>query len=364
MPDLQPVVVTVEDAKNPTLLVRVLRIISDNISAVNTRLSAAIDQIKQITSKVSISAIQTALQSSGSNPINVTSLRGVLADPQPAGIIRYPAIPTGLLLQSIRDTQTILVQNGSTYDLYTVVGGSPNTLIKLIAGTAGGTTPDLSQMVTINTVQTITANKTFSGALYTYNNAVGVTGALTTTAQITANGGIATSSFSPITGGINITDGNLQIKGQQIIYFIVELINSAGTIQHRIFANAQSSALGSYIGQVSGASATLNNTPQVNSGTGFTTGVGVDASATQRLVFNTSSQTEADVIYAPTITQNNTTTPLCVEPRLDNINVNGVTRQYLCLVVRNSTTGTSYPITAANIPSGGFFHILVIGYVL
>jgi len=169
MPDLQPVVVTVEDTKNPILLVRVLRVIADNISSVNTRLSKAVDQIKQLASNFNLSIIRDSLQATGSKPLNVTALRGVLGDPQLAGLVRFPTTPTGLLLQSIRDTQAILVQNGSAYDLYTVVGGNPNTLIKLVSGLGSG--GSFSNMMTTDTAQNVTGTKTFT-VVQILNNAI------------------------------------------------------------------------------------------------------------------------------------------------------------------------------------------------
>lgn len=161
MAEIQPTVITVDDAKNPILLVRVLRIISDNISSLNNRISAVVDQIKQVTSKLNLRVIQQALQANGTNSLNVTALRGVLADPQPAGLTRYPTIPTGLLLQSIRDSQAILVKNGSSYDFYTVLGGSPNTLIKLLGGLASG-----GSVMTTDTNQTVTGQKTFNAGTF------------------------------------------------------------------------------------------------------------------------------------------------------------------------------------------------------
>jgi len=153
MPEL-PLIITVEDAKSPTLLVRVLRAIADQVSSIGTRLETLANSIKL----PSMAQIRDALQSSGSYPLNLTNLRGVVADPQPASALRYTAAPTGLVLQSLRDTQFVLVKNGTGYDLCTVIGGSPNSLFTLISGASGGS------VMTTNTVQTVTGAKTFNAA--------------------------------------------------------------------------------------------------------------------------------------------------------------------------------------------------------
>lgn len=123
MPDL-PLVITVEDAKNPTLLVRVLRAIADQLTALGVKIEALASSVKA----PSFDKVRSSLQADGATPLNITNLRGITADPQPSGATRYAAIPTGLVLQTLRDTQLILVTNGASYDIYTVIGGSPNTL--------------------------------------------------------------------------------------------------------------------------------------------------------------------------------------------------------------------------------------------
>lgn len=167
MPNL-PIVVTVEDAKNPTLLVRLLRSLADKISELGLRLESVARSIKTPT----FSQIRDSLQATGGHPLNVTGLRGVLSDAQPAAALRYTAAPTGLVLQGLKDSQFILVQNGSGYDLYNVIGGNPNTLFKLIAGAAGGNmmTTDTNQTPGATVVKTWTAAQVFNGGLTSAGN--------------------------------------------------------------------------------------------------------------------------------------------------------------------------------------------------
>lgn len=155
MPEL-PLVVTVDDAKNPTLLVRLLRTIADQLSTLGARIDALVSSIKI----PSIASIRKALQSDGDFPLNLTNLRGIVADPQPASALRYTIAPTGLVLQNLRDTQFVIVKNGAGYDLCTVIGGNPNSLFTLIAGASGGSS------MTTDTVQTVTGAKTFNAGTF------------------------------------------------------------------------------------------------------------------------------------------------------------------------------------------------------
>lgn len=154
-----PIVVTVDDAKNPILLVRLLRKLSEGLAEVSNKVADLIKAIRL----PSVFEIRDSLQSSGSAPLNVTNLRGMLSDPQPSAALRYTTTPTGLVLQSLRDTQFILVKNGAGYDLVTVLGGNPNTLFTLVSGASGGTsmTTDTDQTTTAGTNKTFTSDQYF-----------------------------------------------------------------------------------------------------------------------------------------------------------------------------------------------------------
>jgi len=122
-----PIVVTQEDVNNPQLLYRLLQVVTDKLVTLGAQTeNAGKDVAKKIPSHKDI---KESLQSTGSHPINITGLRGTSADPQLAGTPRFSAVPTGLELQRLQDTQMILVKNGASYDIYTVIGGNPNTLI-------------------------------------------------------------------------------------------------------------------------------------------------------------------------------------------------------------------------------------------
>lgn len=151
MPELQPPTFTVQDVQQPTLLVRLLRWITGSIIQLSNRVEALITTVRENDKTGNVVDIRNALQYGGQFPLNVQGLEGILANPQPAGAERLAAVPDGQLLQQYFDTQFLVVTNGTAYDLYTVIGGNPNSLVKLIAG-AGP-----SNMMTLDTPQTVTS---------------------------------------------------------------------------------------------------------------------------------------------------------------------------------------------------------------
>lgn len=203
MANITPTIITVTDASSPNLLIRVLRALDDKIQTLAANISAVVAQVAQL-AKTTPVQLRDSMQSTGATPLNITGLRGVAGDPQPASVLRYPAIPTGLPLQTIRDTQLILVAVGATYDMYTVIGGSPNTLVKLISGLGGGGGTFVNlQAATPGTVQTGHANLSgtiiagaFSGPL-TGNVTGNVTG---TAATVTGAAQAAITSVGTLTG--------------------------------------------------------------------------------------------------------------------------------------------------------------------
>lgn len=316
-----PLVVTVEDVTNPNLLVRVLRTMADRLSSLGSRLDNFASTIKF----PSMDQIRSALIASGSNPINVTGLRGVLADPQPAAAIRYFSAPIAQELQALKDTQLITVKNGTAYDLYTVIGGNPNTLFKLIGSAGGG------NMMTTDTTQTVTATKTFS----------------------------ATQNFS---GTLNVTSKDFELNGAMLQSFVLNIKNNAGTIQHSISTDGFNGSLGSYASKITGASATFANTPQVAAGVDFTSGGGVNAAVTNDFVLNVAAQTVGEELFATSVAYNDTTTSVVIDPFVTSINVNGTTRNRVHLRFRD-LTGAAFNLTAAGIAAGKQISVRFYGHI-
>ncbi len=209
------------------------------------------------------------------------------------------------------------------------------------------------------------------------NNTIAITGSdINTSSQVTATHlssalPIAQGGTGAATAGAYTTFGNntnstaapsfVSLPGKPQS-FELNITNTAGTIQHRIYSDALVGTASNWADRVTGASGTLANTPQVNSSTGFTNGVGVDASALSHIVFNTAAQTSADLFGQCTVTYNDTaTTDVRCALATTNINVNGTTQ------VRTSfwllSGGSSFSVNTTNIATGKSISIRFNGYI-
>jgi hypothetical protein len=150
-----PIVVTEPDVKEPNLLLRLLRKFSERVVSLGTRVS----RIENAAPPPTIGQIKRELEASGSHPLYVGNLLGQLAEPQSASASIYPSDPSGQVLQSLRDSQLLLVGSTSTgFALKVVRGGNPNTLYTLVSGLSTG------NFMTLDTAQTSTGDKTLQGA--------------------------------------------------------------------------------------------------------------------------------------------------------------------------------------------------------
>jgi len=158
--DNTPLIATESDVKDQNLLLRFLRRVGTRIGALNSRIS----NVEAAAKPPTFAAIRSALQAAGPAPLNVQSLPGILAQPQPAGAPRLLATPTGLVLQQLQDTQLVLIANGTNYDLYSVIGGNPTTLQQIVAGSTGGG----GNFMTTTSSQAVSGTKTYS-IIQTFN---------------------------------------------------------------------------------------------------------------------------------------------------------------------------------------------------
>lgn len=166
----------------------------------------------------------------------------------------------------------------------------------------------------------------------------------------TGSGGVVRAT-SPSVTGLNVTDGALQVKSQQIQSFTTLVANVAGTLKHQIYTDNTNQIVGNFCGKISGASATQATTPTVSSGTGFTSGGGITGT---NFVYNTAAQTAVDSLFAgPTLesTVSLLTNPT-VQAILNSRNVNGVTQVRLEVAFTLAATGGAWTINTTNIPSG------------
>lgn len=171
------------------------------------------------------------------------------------------------------------------------------------------------------------------------------------------------SILQTFSAGANVSDGNLQLKAAQYQCFLLQITNTAGTLQHRIVSEFVNLNLPNHAGKITGASATLANTPSVAAGVNFTSGAGIDSLATQQFIFNTAAQIVLDFATMALVEVNDTTTHVLAAPTQSNRNVNGTTRWRTTLYFKNGTTGADFALTTANIASGKSLFVRVWGWI-
>jgi hypothetical protein len=166
-------------------------------------------------------------------------------------------------------------------------------------------------------------------------------------------------------GAVNVSSRAIEVNGYRLQQFNVTIFNNGGTLQHRVItSNTDNSTVGNYAGKISGASATLTNTPSLDSTHDFTNGGGVSAGNTSIFEFNTAAQASGEFIPIAVIAINSTATALTVAPLQFSENVNGTTRRRFALQFRNATTAAVYALTAANIPNSAQIDVHVVGFIL
>jgi hypothetical protein len=170
---------------------------------------------------------------------------------------------------------------------------------------------------------------------------------------------------APAMTAANVTDGDLELSGQRVQVFQVQLFNNAGTLQARFIAEDTGQAAWG-VTKVTGASTTLTNLVTVTSGVDFTNGIGIDTGNTNTLLLNVADQgSVSNLITAPPTISRNTTgaTPPTVEPRIYSQNVNGTTRLRFALQLYDALTGAAWTINTTNIPASKVLCINVMTFL-
>jgi len=170
---------------------------------------------------------------------------------------------------------------------------------------------------------------------------------------------------APAITAANVTDGDLELAGQRIQVFQVQLFNNSGTLQARFISDASAPAAWA-VSKVNGATATLTNLVTVSSVVAFTNGIGIDTANTNTLLLDVADQGSASnlIIAPPTVSRNTTgAAPPMVEPRIYSQNVNSVTRLRLALQLFDATTGAAWTINTTNIPSTKVISINVMAWL-
>lgn len=176
--------------------------------------------------------------------------------------------------------------------------------------------------------------------------------------------GPAVFADGPSMTAINITDGNLKLNAYRFSFFHIRIYNNAGTLQHGIFADYNNPGSASaFATQVTGATATLNNTPTVAAGVDFTAGAGIVSGITHFLALNTAAQVVGSIAIQAVVTYDDTGTNVRCAPVVHSFNVNGTTRNRLTLYFTNSATGAAFGLTTANIGAGTQIGVALFGFI-
>lgn len=163
--------------------------------------------------------------------------------------------------------------------------------------------------------------------------------------------------------GLTTQGGTFAVKKQQLNNFSLLIANNGGTIQHKITAAGQTGVAGNWITSVSGESITYASTPTIGSGVNFTNGGGISSANNYEFVFNTGAEVAADSILFATITQNGTGTAYMVRPTIVNLNINGVTQNWLAFQLTNPTTGANVSWATALGTATWFIEVTFLGFI-
>lgn len=218
---------------------------------------------------------------------------------------------------------------------------------------SGTYTLPLPDVVTGTTISSTWANTTLGNiATNGLSMCIVKDGQTTTTASIPFAQGLTSAGTSTFSSTLNASNGDFYVKTQLIQSFVVKLTNTAGTLQHQIVSDINSGALGSFSGKITGASATLANTPTGADGsTAFVSGAKISSANTNTFVLNTNAQTIADLIGSAKIEANSAAANIICALAFVSRDVNGTTR------IRPEVSfftdgGTAWALTTANISAG------------
>lgn len=165
-------------------------------------------------------------------------------------------------------------------------------------------------------------------------------------------------------GALNtgVLDG---VKAQKFTSFKIRIVNTGGTIQHRIGCASDSSVAGSLHGTINSASASLTNTPTGADGsTAMAAGLKIGSANTNVIYFDTAAQVQADfAVTCCEIVANNTGTALTLIPQVVNININGTTRIRMAWSLQNATSAANVAWATALNDAADLIDVVFAGYL-
>ena len=224
---------------------------------------------------------------------------------------------------------------------------------------SGTYTLPLPDVVTGTTISSTWANTTLGNiATNGLTNVICKDGQTTTTASIPFAQGLTSAGTSTFSSTLNASNGDFYVKTQLIQCFTLQITNTAGTLQHKITSDLQSGALGSFSGKISGASATLTNTPTgADASTAFAAGGKISSANTNTFILNTNAQIIADQLVCATVSRADPSAIVAVQ--LVSRDVNGTTRIRPELFFTSS--GSPFALTTANITAGQILEVRFFG---
>jgi hypothetical protein len=144
--------------------------------------------------------------------------------------------------------------------------------------------------------------------------------------------------------------------------FVLQVRNNANNIEHRIVADAVQGWATVQASKITGASYTYADTPDVSSGTGFTSGAGVVSGLTHILALDTAGSQNVAISGTATIEDDTTGATHHVMLSTDSRNIGGTTRNRTVLYLRD-LSGNYLNWTTSTIASGKHIAIRVQAYV-
>lgn len=180
------------------------------------------------------------------------------------------------------------------------------------------------------------------------------------------SGAVTTSGtlVTTLAAGLSPNFADFSLDSQLNSTFVVQIVNTAGTLQARLMGDSASGGAAGYATKIVNQSNSLVNVPTVAVGQDFSAnGLGI---TTNVIVFNTAAQTVADYFGTVNVEFYNGNVTLQT-PRayagFVSRNVNGTTRIRLEIYLINALSGAAWTINTTNLPSGLTILVRWTGYL-
>lgn len=151
-------------------------------------------------------------------------------------------------------------------------------------------------------------------------------------------------------------------NGGKYTSFVLRVINTAGTLQHRICGPDGTAS--NFASAINGASASLTNTPTgTDSSTAMAAGGKISSAATSIFVLDTKAQRAGDNSFSVGEVQTSTGDNIRAIAYPFSINVNGTTRTRLVIQFVDAVLGTAYALNTSNLGAGEYVQASFTGWI-